>query len=269
VPKRRGRPPTVRAIRALVLCLARENPAWGYRRIRGELAALGIKVAASTIWEILKEHGIPPARERSSTTWAGFLRNQADALLACDFLEVRNLTGARLYVFAAMEHASRCVRVMGVTAHPTADWIVQLGRNLVMDLEDAGNKTRFLIRDRDSKFTAAFDALLADAGLQVVTTGIRVPRMNSIMERWIQTCRRELLDRTLIWDRQHLLHVLREFEILYNQHRPHGAWTRPLRCDRCPSRSACRPRSDACRSADTTDWVGRCPSTDRPADQAA
>jgi transposase InsO family protein len=231
VPKRRGRPPTVRSIRTLVLRLARENPSWGYRRIHGELAALGIKVAASTIWEILKEHGIPPAPERTSTTWTDFLRGQAEALLACDLFEVRTLTGARLYVFAVIEHASRRVRVMGVTAHPTAQWIVRLGRNLVMDLEDAGSRARFLIRDRDSKFTSAFDALLADAGLHVVTTGIRVPRMNSIMERWIQTCRRELLDRTLIWDQRHLLRVLREFETFYNQHRPHRslAQAAPLR----------------------------------------
>ncbi|WP_042430263.1 integrase core domain-containing protein [Streptacidiphilus anmyonensis] len=221
VPKRRGRPPTVRSIRALVLRLARENPSWGYRRIHGELAALGIKVAASTVWEILREHGIPPAPERNSTTWADFLRSQAEALLACDLFEVRTLTGARVYVFAVIEHASRRVRVMGATAHPTADWIVQLGRNLVIDLEDAGSRARFLIRDRVSKFTAAFDTLMGDAGLQVVTTGIRVPRMNSIMERWIQTCRRELLDRTLIWDQRHLLYVLREFETFYNQDRPH------------------------------------------------
>jgi transposase InsO family protein len=231
VPKRRGRPPTVRSIRALVLRLARENPSWGYRRIHGELAALGIKVAASTVWELLKEHGIPPAPERNRTTWADFLRSQAEALLACDLFEVRTLTGARLHVFAVIEHASRRVRVMGATAHPTADWIVQLGRNLVMDLEDAGSRARFLIRDRDSRFTAVFDALLADAGLQVVATGIRVPRMNSIMERWIQTCRRELLDRTLIWDQRHLLRVLREFETFYNQHRPHRslAQAAPLR----------------------------------------
>jgi transposase InsO family protein len=167
-----------------------ENPSRGYRRIHGELAALGIKVAASTVWEILREHGIPPAPERSGTSWADFLCSQAEALLACDLFEVRTLTGARLYVFAVIEHASRRVQVMGATAHPTAQWIVQLGRNLVMDLEDAGSRARFLIRDRDSNFTAAFDALLADAGLQVVTTGIRVPRMNSIMERWLQTCRR-------------------------------------------------------------------------------
>jgi putative transposase len=114
---------------------------------------------------------------------------------------------------------------------PTADWIVQLGRNLLTDLEDAGSKARFLIRDRDAKFTATFDALLADAGLKVVTTGIQMPRMNSLMERWIQTCRRELLDRTLIWNQSHLLHALREFETFYNGHRPHRALNQaaPLR----------------------------------------
>ncbi|MGW1507353.1 integrase core domain-containing protein [Streptomyces mirabilis] len=220
-PKRRGRPPTVRSVRALVLRLARENSSWGYRRIHGELATLGIKVAASTVWEILREHGIPPAPERHSTTWADFLRSQADALLACDFFETRTLTGARLYVFAVIEHSTRRIRVLGVTAHPTAQWVVQVGRNLLMDLEDAGSRSRFLIRDRDSKFTQAFDAVLADAGLRIVRSGIRMPRMNSIMERWIQTCRRELLDRTLIWNQSHLLHALREFETFYNEHRPH------------------------------------------------
>ncbi|MGW0697468.1 hypothetical protein ACWD29_40625, partial [Streptomyces sp. NPDC002738] len=126
---------------------------------------------------------------------ADFLRSQADALLACDLFETRTLTGARLYVFAVIEHATRRVRILGATAHPGAQWIVQLGRNLVMDLQDARSQARFLIRDRDSKFTQAFDAVLADAGLEVVTSGVRMPRMNSIMERWIQTCRRELLDR--------------------------------------------------------------------------
>ena len=231
-PRRRGRPRTVRSIRALVLRLARENTSWGYRRIHGELAAIGIKVAASTVWEILKEHGIDPAPRREHTTWAGFLRCQSEALLACDFFETRTLVGARLYVFAVIEHATRRIRILGATAHPTADWVVQLGRNLVMELEDAGAKAKFLIRDRDAKYTAAFDAVLQDAGLRIVLTGIRIPRMNSIIERWIQTCRRELLDRTLIWNQRHLLHALREYEAFYNEHRPHrtgqAAPLRPL-----------------------------------------
>jgi putative transposase len=241
-PRRRGRPRTVRSIRTLVLRLARENPSWGYRRIHGELAALGITVAASTVWEILKVHGIDPSPAREHTTWADFLRSQAGAILACDFFEVRTLTGARLYVFAVIEHATRRVRILGVTAHPTGQWVTQLGRNLVMDLQDAGSAARFLIRDRDAKFTATFDAVLADASLQVVTTGVRIPRMNSIMERWIQTCRRELLDRTLIWNQRHLLHALREFETFYNGHRPHRALQQaaPLRPLPDPSSSQAR-----------------------------
>ncbi|MEU5647095.1 integrase core domain-containing protein [Streptomyces milbemycinicus] len=198
VPKRRGRPRSMRSIRALILRLARENASWGYHRIHGELAALGIRVAASTVWETLREHGIPPAPKRQSTTWADFL-------------------------------------VLGATAHPTTEWIVQLGRNLLMDLEDAGSKAKFLIRDRDSKFTAAFDALMTDAGLKVVTTGIRIPRMNSLMERWIQTYRTELLDRTLIWNQSHLLHALREYESFYNEHRPHRALEQAAPCRPLPT----------------------------------
>jgi transposase InsO family protein len=184
---------------------------------------LGIQVAASTVWEMLKDAGVDPAPERASSTWAGFLHSQAEALLACDFLETVTLSGARLYVFAVIEHASRRIRILGATAHPTATWVAQAAKNLVMDLEDAGCRARFLIRDRDGKFPALFDTILADAGIEVVVSGVRMPRMNSIMERWVQTCRRELLDRTLIWNQRHLLHALREFEDHYNSHRPHQA----------------------------------------------
>ncbi|MGW7419076.1 integrase core domain-containing protein [Streptomyces sp. NPDC054813] len=229
-PKRPGRPRTVHSIRALVLRFARENPSWGYRRIHGELLVLGIQVAASTVWEIPKEAGIDPASERASSTWADFLHSQADALLACDFLETITLSGARLHVFAVIEHASRRIRILGATAHPPASWVTQAAKNLVMDLEDAGFRARFLIRDRDGKFPALFDTILNDAGIEVVLSGVRMPRMNSIMERWVQTCRRELLDRTLIWNQRHLLHALREFEEHYNSHRPHQgiANARPL-----------------------------------------
>ncbi|MFF3878902.1 integrase core domain-containing protein [Streptomyces sp. NPDC001978] len=196
----------------------------------GELLVLGIKVAASTVWEILEEAGIDPAPERSSSTWGDFLRSQADALLACDFFETATLTGARMYVFAAIEHVNRRVRVLGATAHSSAAWVVQAAKNLVMDLEDAGCRARFMIRDRDGKFPELFDAILKDAGIEVVLSGVRMPRMNSIMERWVQTCRRELLDRTLIWNQRHLLYALREFERFYNAHRPHRgiANARPL-----------------------------------------
>ncbi|WP_158854825.1 integrase core domain-containing protein [Saccharothrix deserti] len=229
-PKRPGRPRTVRSIRLLVLRLARENPAWGYRRIHGELLVLGIKVAASTVWQILKDAGIDPAHERASTTWSAFLRSQAEALLACDFFETSTLSGTRLYVLAVIEHTSRRIRVLGVTAHPTASWLAQAARNLVMDLEEEGRHVRFLIRDRHGKYGQAFDAVLADAGIQGVLSGVRIPRMNAIMERRLRTCRRELLDRTLIRNQRHLLHALREYEKFYNTHRPHQgiANARPL-----------------------------------------
>jgi transposase InsO family protein len=230
-PKRPGRPPTVRSIRLLILRLVRENPSWGYRRVHGELAALGIKVAASTVWEVLKAEGIGPAPDRGATTWADFLRAQADALMACDFMETVTLTGQRQYVLAVIEHATRRVRILGTTAHPTASWVTQAARNLVMDLEDAGATVRYLIRNRDAKFPALFDQILAAAGIQVVLAGVRVPRMNSIIERWVQTCRHELLDRTLIWNESHLRRALREFEQHHNAHRPHQAMNQaaPLR----------------------------------------
>ena len=230
-PRRSGRPRTVRSVRGLVLRLVRENPGWGYRRVHGELLVLGVKVAASTVWEILRDAGIDPAPERSSTTWADFLRSQAEALLACDFFETVTLSGARLHVLAVIEHASRRIRILGATAHPTASWVTQAARNLMMDLQDADCRARLLIRDRDGKFPGLFDVILADAGIDVVLSGVRMPRMNSIMERWVQTCRRELLDRTLIWNQSHLLHALREFEQFYNGHRPHQgiANARPLR----------------------------------------
>ncbi|WP_218040503.1 integrase core domain-containing protein [Actinomadura sp. WMMB 499] len=146
-------------------------------------------------------------------------------------METVTLTGERTYVLAVIEHHTRRIRVLGATAHPSAAWVMQAARNLVMDLEDAGCRARFLIRDRDGKFPDLFDAVLADAGIQTVLTGVRVPRMNAVMERWVQTCRRELLERTLIWSRRRLLHALREFETFYNEHRPHQSMAnaRPLR----------------------------------------
>jgi putative transposase len=150
--------------------------------------------------------------------------------LACDFLETVTLSGARMYVFAVIEHASGRIRILGATAHPTATWVTQVAKNLVVDLEDVGCRARFLIRDRDGKFPVLFDSVLNDAGIEVVLSGVRMPRMNSITERWVQTCRRELLDRTLIWNQRHLLHALREFEDFCNSHRPHQgmANARPL-----------------------------------------
>ncbi len=180
---------------------------------------------------MLREAGIDPAPDRASTTWAAFLRSQAEALLAADFIEAVTLTGARMYILAVIEHASRRVRILGVTAHPTAAWVAQEARNLVMDLQDAGSTVRYLIRDRDGKYPAVFGTVVPDVGITVVHSGVQMPRMNAIIERWVRTCRRELLDRTLIWTQRHLLYALREYETFYNEHRPHQgiANARPLK----------------------------------------
>jgi len=221
MPGKAGRPATRRNIKALVLRLARENPEWGYRRIHGELAGLGVKVAASTAWEILRNAGIDPAPRRSGPTWPQFLRSQAQAILACDFFTVDLLNGTQAYVLAVIEHATRRIRILGITLHPTGEWTAQQARNLLMDLGGQAARVKFMIRDRGSNFTAAFDAVLADAGIRTVLCNVRTPRMDAIAERWIGGCRRELLDRTLVWNQAHLRRVLREYEIHHNQHRPH------------------------------------------------
>jgi putative transposase len=218
---RTGRPATRRSIRALVRRLARENPGWGYRRIHGELAGLGVKVAASTVWEILKASGIDPARRRTGPTWSQFLRSQADAILACDFFTVDMLDGTQAYVLAVIDHATRRIRILGLTLYPTGEWTTQQARNLIMDLGDQADQVKFMIRDRGSNFTTAFDAVLAGAGIRTVLCSIQTPRMNAIIERWIGGYRRELLDRTLVWNQAHLRRILRLYETHHNQHRPH------------------------------------------------
>jgi transposase len=217
---RTGRPATRRSIRALVRRLARENPEWGYRRIHGELAGLGVKVAASTVWEILKASGIDPARRRTGPTWSQFLRSQAGAILACDFFTVDLLDGTQAYVLAVIDHATRRIRILGLTLHPTGEWTTQQAHNLIMDLGDQADRFKFMIRDRGSNFTTAFDAVLADAGIRTVLCSIQTPRMNAIIERWIGGYRRELLDRTLVWNQAHLRRILRQYETHHNQHRP-------------------------------------------------
>ena len=218
---RSGRPPVRRDVRSVVLRLARENESWGYRRIHGELAGLGITVAASTVWQILKSAGIDPAPRRDGPGWPEFLRSQAHGILALDFFTADLLNGTKIYVLAVIELGTRRVRVLGATGHPAQSWVVQQARNLLMDLEDAGTRAKFVLHDRDASFTLAFDAVFQAAGVRVIRSAVQAPRMNSIMERWIGSCRRELLHRTLIWNQRHLMTVLREYEDFYNTHRPH------------------------------------------------
>jgi putative transposase len=219
--RRPGRPSTGISVKTLIIRMARENPAWGHRRVQGELARLGYAIAASTVWEILHAAGIDPAPRRAGPTWREFLAAQAHAILACDFLVVETVLLKRLHVLVFIEHGTRRLHVAGVTAHPTGAWAAQQARNLAMDLGDRLGTLRFLIHDRDPLFITAFGEVFRAEGLRIVTTLPRTPRMNAICERVIGTLRRELLDRTLILGERHLALVLREYLVHYNRHRPH------------------------------------------------
>jgi putative transposase len=216
-----GRPRTGQSVRALVLEMARDNPGWGYRRIHGELAGLGYKLAPSTVWRILKDAGIDPAPTRSGQSWRAFLDAQAKTILAVDFFHVDTVLLRRLYALFFIEHGTRRVHLAGITAHPTGEWVTQQARNLLMNLGDQADGLKFLIRDRDAKFTATFDAVLTSAGVRIIKTPVQAPRANAIAERWISSARHECLDRMLITGERHLRLVLGEYVEHYNGHRPH------------------------------------------------
>ncbi len=219
--RRPGRPAEPAEVRKLVVRLARENPSWGYRRIQGELVGLGIKLAASTVWSILKEAGIEPAPKRLEPSWAEFLRAQASSILECDFLTVDTLFLKRFYVLFFIELATRRVRLAGITTNPDGRWVTQQARNLMMQLDDEQVRPLFLVRDRDSKFTRAFDEVFRSEGIRVIKAPVRAPKARAHAERWVGTVRRECLDRLLILGRRHLQHILATYTAHYNEHRPH------------------------------------------------
>jgi putative transposase len=218
-----GRPSIPTQLRQLILRLGAENPTWGYRRIHGELARLGYKLAPSTVWVLLQRAGIDPAPRRAGLTWRQFLSAQAEGILACDLFHVDTVLLQRLYVLFVIELATRRVRVLGVTANPTGAWVARQARNLFMDLTGRIEQVKFLIRDRDTKFTDTFDAIFASEGIRILRTPVRAPRANAVAERWVGTVRRELLDRMLLLGQRHLEAVLTGYVAHYNQHRPHRA----------------------------------------------
>jgi transposase InsO family protein len=214
-----GRPPIDTEVQDLVLRLAKENPRWGYVRIQGELRKLGIRVGATTIRRLLRAHGLGPAPRRGGPTWSEFLRAQARGILATDFFTVETIRLKTLYALFFIELSTRRVHLAGVTAHPDSAWVTQQARNLAIDerLEDA----RFLLHDRDSKYSGPFDEVFRTEGARIIHTPIRAPRANSFAERWVRTVRAECLDWTLVLGRRHLERVLRAYVEHYNGARPH------------------------------------------------
>src|SRR5271166_3465643 len=215
-PRGVGRPPVSSGLAALIEQLATENHSWGYQRIQGELLKLGHRVSASTIRRVLKALKIPPAPKRhTDTTWRQFLHVQAATMLATDFFHV--------YCVFVMEIGSRYVHVLGVTANPDGPWTTQQIRNLLIDLGERAADFRFLVRDRAGQFSASFDAVLADAGIEAVKIPPRSPRANAYAERFVLTARTEVTDRMLIFSERHLRIVMAEYARHYNGRRPHRA----------------------------------------------
>jgi len=239
-----GRPPLAAQTRQLVLRLAAENPTWGYKRIHGELVGLGIPLSPSSVWNILRRHGIEPAPRRASASWREFLRQQAAGMLECDFFTVETLWLRRLHVLFFIELARRRVHLAGVTANPNSAWVAQQARNLIMTLAEQEQQPRFVIRDRDCKFTAAFDEIFRSEGIRVIRAPVAAPRAQAHAERWVGSVRRECLDRTLIVSHKHLERVLREYAAHYNTHRPHRSLEQqppaPTRAAAAPPQSESR-----------------------------
>jgi transposase len=217
----KGRPPISDEAQQLVVRLARENPRWGYQRIHGELLRLGVRVSASSIRRVLRAHGLDPAPRRAATSWRSFLRQQAAGILACDFFTVDTIFFQRVYVLFVIELGSRRVHLVGVTAHPTGWWVAQQARNLVAVLDDQATAFRILIRDRDTKFSRAFDDVWRSTGTEVIRTPVQAPNANAVAERWVGSVRRECLDQLLIVGCRQLVGVLGVYVEHYNRHRPH------------------------------------------------
>ena len=194
----------------------------GVRADRGEARKLGFAMSATSVRRVLRRHGLGPApRRQGGATWVEILRAQAAGTLACDFFTVETVGLTRLYVLFVVEVERRRVHLVGITAHPTGEWVTQAARNLLMDLEEHASRVRFLIRDRDAKFTVAFDHAFAAAGIEVLKIPPRAPRANAYSERWVRTVRTECLDWILVRNLRHLSRVLSIYLDHYNTARPH------------------------------------------------
>jgi putative transposase len=233
-----GRPPIASETQELVLRLARENPRWGYQRIAGELLKLGLSISPSTVRRLLAAAGLGPAPRRAGPTWREFLRQQAASIVACDFFTVETAFLRRFYVLFFIELESRRVHLAGCSANPSGRWVAQQARNL--SFSQPLDNVRFLIHDRDAKFSAAFDEVFRSEGVRVIQTPFRAPRANAHAERFVRTVRAECLDWLLLLGPHHLERVLRVYVEHYNRERPHRALGRHP-----PDPVELRPPSDA------------------------
>ena len=204
-----------------MLQLARENPRWGHRRICGELSKLGFRVSPTSIRRLLARARLDPAPRRAGPSWREFLHAQAASIVACDFFTVESVFLRRYYALFFIAHSSRRVWLAGCTSNPSGAWVTQQARNLGLDFSEQG--VRFLIRDRDSKYSSPFDEIFSSEGIRIVKTPVRAPKANAIAERFVRTGRSECLDWLLILNRRHLESVLRVYVDHYNRERPHRA----------------------------------------------
>jgi putative transposase len=230
-----GRPPVDDQTTALVLRLAAENPRWGYRRIQGELGKLGVRLAASTISRIMKDHGLGPAPRRRGPTWREFLRAQASGVVATDFFHVDTVLFKRLYVLFFIELGRRRVWITGVSAHPNAAWVIQQARNVTGDLTNADIAPKFLVRDRDTRYVASFDEVFKAEGTEILRTPFRTPNANAFAERFVRTVRSECLDHLLVVNEAHLERILRSYVGHYNGYRPHQGLSQEIPARECAS----------------------------------
>ena len=226
--RRPGRPPLERSLRELILRLARENPHWGYKRIVGELKGLAIPVSATSVRKVLLEAGLQPAPQRTHSSWRAFLRAQAASMLACDFLAVETIFLQRIYILFFISLATRRIEYIACCSNPDGQWVTQQARNLAMEFA-AEQPFRFLIHDRDTKFSRAFDEVFRTEGIKVIRTPVQAPNANAFAERWVRTVRADCLDRILILGRRHLEHVLRVYAATTDGSQVAGRLAAPLR----------------------------------------
>ena len=260
--RRAGRPPISAELRQLIVRLAQENPTWGHRRIQGELARLGHTIGKGTVWQILTDDGIDPSPNRSDVTWTQFLYSQA--AVACDFFTVDTAFLRRYYVLFFIHVRTREVIYAGITANPTGEWTTQAARNLFIGHDDRLEGARALVRDRGSQFVDAFDEVFRAEGFKILKTPVRTPVANTFAERWIGSIRRQLLDRTILWNRPQLERLVRGYATITISTDP----TSPSDNGR-QHRSTIRPKLHRrpSRCYEPIDAMGSSTNTEMPPDQ--